>query len=354
MKVGNIPILWTVIAVVFMKTALDQNKDDRRLGEVDEDGNRVPVTPSAPPVAAVPTAPSTPVADTGPYGRAVRVAAVQMWCGEDRDENLDRAAGPGRRAPPPRAPTLVVLPELFAVLGRNAAHAGRGRAAPRPDPRLGRRAGPRPRRAPRGRQLRRGATATTCSTPRASSAPTAALVAAYRKVHLFDVGVDGAASRESDTFSAGPGPVVAPLGDGRRGPGARPHRLLRPPLPRALPDRGAHGGPRSSPCPPPSPAPPARPTGSCCCGPGRSRTRSAWWPPPSGAPRPTASCATATPWWSTRGAGCWPTPGREGDGVAVADLDLAAIDAVRAELPSLANRRPEAYPWPASVDPSNS
>ena len=43
--------------------------------------------------------------------------------------------------------------------------------------------------------------------------PDGALVAAYRKVHLFDVGVAGAASRESDTFSAGPGPVVAPLGE---------------------------------------------------------------------------------------------------------------------------------------------
>ena len=46
--------------------------------------------------------------------------------------------------------------------------------------------------------------------------------------------------------------------------------------------------------------------------------------------------------------------GPEGDGVAVADLDLAAIAAVRAKLPSLANRQPQAYPWPASVDPSNS
>ena len=46
--------------------------------------------------------------------------------------------------------------------------------------------------------------------------------------------------------------------------------------------------------------------------------------------------------------------GPEGDGVAVADLDLTAIDAVRAKLPSLANRQPGSYPWPASVDPSNS
>ena len=47
--------------------------------------------------------------------------------------------------------------------------------------------------------------------------PDGELVASYRKVHLFDVGVPGAETRESDTFSPGPGPVVAPLGDG--GPG---------------------------------------------------------------------------------------------------------------------------------------
>ncbi len=34
-------------------------------------------------------------------------------------------------------------------------------------------------------------------------------------------------------------------------------------------------------------------------------------------------------------------------GVIVADLDLARLDAIRASLPSLANRRPAAYRWPA-------
>jgi predicted amidohydrolase len=40
--------------------------------------------------------------------------------------------------------------------------------------------------------------------------------------------------------------------------------------------------------------------------------------------------------------------GPEGDGVAVADLDAAELARVRDRLPSLANRRPEAYPWPAT------
>jgi cytochrome c oxidase assembly factor CtaG len=54
MKVGNIPILWAVIGTIFVKTLLQQNNDERRLGEVDDDGNRVPLTPPAP---QPPTAP---------------------------------------------------------------------------------------------------------------------------------------------------------------------------------------------------------------------------------------------------------------------------------------------------------
>jgi cytochrome c oxidase assembly factor CtaG len=55
MKVGNIPILWTVIAVVFMRSALEQNRADRRLGWIDDDGAPLtgpePVQPSSSPVA---------------------------------------------------------------------------------------------------------------------------------------------------------------------------------------------------------------------------------------------------------------------------------------------------------------
>ena len=52
MKVGNIPILWAVIGTIFVKTLLEQNRDERRLGEVDDEGHKVPVEPSS----------STPVA----------------------------------------------------------------------------------------------------------------------------------------------------------------------------------------------------------------------------------------------------------------------------------------------------
>jgi predicted amidohydrolase len=46
--------------------------------------------------------------------------------------------------------------------------------------------------------------------------PDGAIVGHYRKVHLFDVAVEGATSRESDTFSAGDDAVVATLTDGTR------------------------------------------------------------------------------------------------------------------------------------------
>jgi deaminated glutathione amidase len=40
----------------------------------------------------------------------------------------------------------------------------------------------------------------------------------------------------------------------------------------------------------------------------------------------------------------------DGDGVATADLDLATQERVRLSLPSLANRRPQAYRWPDLVE----
>jgi predicted amidohydrolase len=39
-----------------------------------------------------------------------------------------------------------------------------------------------------------------------------------------------------------------------------------------------------------------------------------------------------------------------GEGFVAADLDLARQDRTRAELPSLASRRPGAYRWPEEVE----
>jgi len=40
----------------------------------------------------------------------------------------------------------------------------------------------------------------------------------------------------------------------------------------------------------------------------------------------------------------------DGERFVAADLDLAAQERIREALPSLANRRPEAYAWPQLVD----
>ena len=100
--------------------------------------------------------------------------------------------------------------------------------------------------------------------------PDGEIKAVYRKIHMFDVEVGGRRVPRVRALRAG-GRDRA-LRDRRRRP-ARPDHLLRPALPRAVPDPRAarrahrHGAgqlhARS----------PARPTGRCCCAPARSRTR---------------------------------------------------------------------------------
>jgi predicted amidohydrolase len=181
--------------------------------------------------------------------------------------------------------------------------------------------------------------------------PDGELVAAYRKVHLFDVGVHGAATRESDTFSAGAGPVVASLGAGGPGLGLSVCYDLRfPELYRIEALMGAHVVT--------VPAAFTRATGE----PHwellvRARAvedqvgivaAAQWGTSPDGIVRH-GHALVVDPWGRVLA-----DAGPEGDGLAVADLDLVDLDAVRARLPSLANRRPEAYPWPDSGEPSNS
>jgi predicted amidohydrolase len=140
----------------------------------------------------------------------VRVAAVQLQCTPDVGEVQTRAAGLVHRAADEGA-DLVVLPELFASLGRRAAMVAAAEPLAGPtttwaaalarSESLWLVAGSFVERADDGRLYN-----TSCLLD-----PTGALVAHYRKVHLFDVTVDEAATRESDTFAAGDGPVVTPL-----------------------------------------------------------------------------------------------------------------------------------------------
>ncbi len=275
-----------------------------------------------------------------------------MWCGDDRDDNLGRAARLIAEAATTEGATLVVLPELFAVLGRNAAM--RAAAEPLHGPTL---AWAADQARTHGVHLVAGSFVeadgdelfnTSCLV-----GPDGALVAAYRKVHLFDVEIDGAASRESDTFSPGPGPVVAALGQGDDAPKLGLTVCYDVRFPELYRIEALRGAAVIT-----VPAAFTRATGEAHWE-LLLRARAVedqvgivaaaqWGTSPDGIVR--HGHALVVDAWGRVLADAGP----EGDGVAVADLDLSALDAVRAKLPSLANRQPAAYPWPASVDPSKS
>lgn len=270
-----------------------------------------------------------------------------MWCGEDRDDDLGRAEGLITMAAREGA-TLVVLPELFASLGRSAAM--RGAAEPLHGPTL---AWASEQADAHGVHLVAGSFVerdgdrlfnTSCLVD-----PDGALVASYRKVHLFDVGVPGAETRESDTFSPGPGPVVVPLGDGGPGLGLTVCYDLR--FPELFRIEALWGASIIT-----VPAAFTRATGE----PHwelllRARAvedqvgvvaAAQWGTSPDGIVR--HGHALVVDAWGRVLADAGP----EGDGLAVAELDLDEAEALRARLPSLGNRQPQAYPWPDSVDPS--
>ena len=149
---------------------------------------------------------------------AMKVAAVQLHCSADRSDNLSRAARAIRSAAQDGA-GLVVLPELFATLDRAAAMRELGE--PLDGPTLA-----------WAQQL---ALDTHCALiagsfiERDGNDPAklfntsiavgsdGSLLGTYRKIHLFDVDIDGARSKESDTFSPGAEPAVVEINGFRVG-----------------------------------------------------------------------------------------------------------------------------------------
>ena len=165
----------------------------------------------------------------------MRAAAVQLNSTADKDRNLAAAEHLVRGAAADGA-ELVVLPEKWNVLGD--AEALRAGAEPLDGPthRRGRGLGPRARRRPScaGSIAERVDGRRRLSTPRALIGPDGEIAAVYRKIHMFDVDVGGVAYRESDTEEPGDGGRRRARSADERPVG--PHRLLRPALPRALPD----------------------------------------------------------------------------------------------------------------------
>ena len=140
----------------------------------------------------------------------MKIAAVQLHCSPDREDNFTRAETAVRSAAHDGA-QLVVLPELFASFGRSADM----------------KAAAEPLHGPTLAWAQRVATETSCTLIAGSFierdnagnlfntllviGPDGSLLGTYRKIHLFDVDVEGARSRESDTFSAGDEPIVLDL-----------------------------------------------------------------------------------------------------------------------------------------------
>jgi predicted amidohydrolase len=267
----------------------------------------------------------------------VRVAAVQLTVTADRDENLesagqlvDRAADLGAR--------LVALPELFNLLGPAEVMRAGGEdldglslswaAAKAREHRFWLLAGSISERVGDGERNYN----TSCL-----FSPEGERVALYRKIHLFDNDVSGAAFRESTTVVAGDEVVTAEL-DERCVGLSTCYDLRFPELFRILALRGALVVLLPSAF--------------------TAATGSAHWEPLLRAraienqlfviaPNQVGETPVGIPMWGhSMIIDPWGVPiavADGGPGVIVADLDFEALRRIRADLPALANRRPEVY-----------
>ncbi|HEV3130876.1 MAG TPA: carbon-nitrogen hydrolase family protein [Acidimicrobiales bacterium] len=292
----------------------------------------------------------------------MRVAAIQTTAGSERERNLDAAVPLVEEAARAGA-ELVVLPEYFSVAGTPdvlrryaepldgptytwASHQARrwnvrvvaGTFPERPEESSG--AAPGHDRT--GRRLFN----TSCLI-----GPTGRLEAVYRKVHLFDVELDGVTICESATFAPGEDLCVAPLSPPSEPTDSAPPMLglsicydLRfPELYRILTLLGATVV-----------AVPSAFTAA---------TGPAHWELllraravenqvfvigagqvgdlPPGMPSCHGHSMIVDPWGTIMAERLDPTPG-----VVVADLDAHQQRRIRSDLPVLAHRRPTAYRWP--------
>jgi predicted amidohydrolase len=173
--------------------------------------------------------------------------------------------------------------------------------------------------------------------------PEGELGAVYRKIHLFDVDVEGVRYRESDAERAGEELVVATAGELEVGMTVC-YDLRFPELYRILAIRGA----RLLTVPSAFTAPTGRAHWEVLLR-ARAIENQAFVLAPN-------QVGEAPPHYDSYGHSMIVDPWGEvlaeatdGEGFVSADLDLSRLDRIRAELPSLASRRPEAYRWPDQV-----
>ena len=271
----------------------------------------------------------------------MRAAAVQLTSTPDFDRNLERADRLTRAAAADGA-RLVVLPEKWSALGRGETQASGAQAIDGPAISWARAT---------ARELGIDLVAGSFSERVADEArlrntsvhvgPDGALRATYRKVHMFDVTVDGTVYRESEHEDAGEELVVSPTADGVELGLSICYDLRFPELYRILAIRGA----RVFTVPAAFTVPTTRDHWEVLLR-ARAIEDQAFVVAPNQigehAPgvRSGGRSMIVDPW----GIVLAHAPDRECH--IVADLDLEAQARTRRDLPALANRRPSAYEWP--------
>jgi deaminated glutathione amidase len=276
----------------------------------------------------------------------MRAAAVQLNTTDDPDRNLERADRFTRAAAADGA-ELVVLPEKWSVLGRGAAQ--RAGAQPLDGPAI---TWARAIARERGIDLVAGSICELVPgderlrNTSVHIGPDGEIRATYRKVHLFDVVVDGIVYHESEHEDPGEEIVVSATASGVELGLSICYDVRFPELYRILAIRGARVLT--------VPAAFTVPT-----------TRDHWEVLLRARAIEDQAFVVAANQIGEHGSGLrsggrsmivdpWGivlalAPDREGH--IVADLDLEAQARIRRELPALAHRRPAAYGWPVEVRP---
>ncbi len=274
----------------------------------------------------------------------VRVAAVQMSAGADKQENIETAIGLIERAAAMGA-TLVSLPETWTYMGDSAGTRDNGEPIPGPTTERLAQAARKHRIWLHGGSILEIAP----GEPRVFNStvvidPDGNLAGQYRKIHLFDVSIgDDVISQESATVAPGDDVVVVDMGGVRLGLTIC-YDLRFPELYRLLALQGAE-----------IIAVPAA---------FHYHTGKDHWDVLLRARAienqvfvlAANACGSHPGGWKSHGRSMVVDPwgvvlatAGDGPGVCVAECDLEVLAKIRRELPSLENRRPSAYRWTEEV-----